>query len=362
MNSVMVEANPDQSAFEVSEDLIDEDWDAFLQTTPLGQFQQSSMWARAKSVEGWKPLRVKLRKDGMVLGGFQLLYKRSRIGRIGYVSKGPVVAGGDGDLSRRCVMEVKRQAARLRLIGVIVQFPDLAEGSEESLPELGFVPERLRSVITASLWFDLGCLGEELLRQIPTAETRRRIRQAQRKGVTLRVGGPDDLPLFFSLMVETCRRQGVRPNPSSLDALAALYTPFNKAGLGQILIASVDQTPLAALLCLACGDRMTIWKKGWNSLRSDCNPNHFLYYACLERGTNGRARFCDFASLAPGIASNLIRGIPLDPDQLKSRDAFHLSFGGRPVQLPGAWAWFQNPVVRWSYGVVATGRSWLKDR
>ena len=36
----------------------DASWDEFLMKTPMGQFQQSSMWAQVKEVDGWESLRV----------------------------------------------------------------------------------------------------------------------------------------------------------------------------------------------------------------------------------------------------------------------------------------------------------------
>jgi hypothetical protein len=40
-----------QAAAWMSEEAKDESWDQFLQQNPTGQFQQSSMWARAKASE-----------------------------------------------------------------------------------------------------------------------------------------------------------------------------------------------------------------------------------------------------------------------------------------------------------------------
>jgi hypothetical protein len=43
-----------------SVDTEDSGWDAFLESIAQGHFQQTSMWARAKSIEGWRPIRVQL--------------------------------------------------------------------------------------------------------------------------------------------------------------------------------------------------------------------------------------------------------------------------------------------------------------
>ena len=74
-----------------SAELEDSNWDDFLEATPLGHFQQSSLWARAKDIDGWRPLRTILTLDGQIAGGFQILTRHTRFGLIGYVSKGPVL-------------------------------------------------------------------------------------------------------------------------------------------------------------------------------------------------------------------------------------------------------------------------------
>jgi lipid II:glycine glycyltransferase (peptidoglycan interpeptide bridge formation enzyme) len=74
----------------ISSEQEDRQWDMFLQENPSGQFQQSTFWAKTKSVNGWRPIRVVLTRGERIAGGFQLLLRPSRWGEIGYVSKGPV--------------------------------------------------------------------------------------------------------------------------------------------------------------------------------------------------------------------------------------------------------------------------------
>ena len=66
-------------------------WDEFLGSSPRGQFQQSTGWAQVKAREGWSAVREYLDPTAPRSGGFQLLWKKSRLGRVGYVSKGPVL-------------------------------------------------------------------------------------------------------------------------------------------------------------------------------------------------------------------------------------------------------------------------------
>src|ERR1019366_682020 len=121
-------------------------WDTFLQETPLGQFQQSTIWAQAKDTEGWKPLRVVLTVDGEIVGGFQILWRGSWRGRSGYVSKGPVVLPDYPGLAEYATELLLKLARRERLRALVVQPPDLCKQLSARLAGNGFELDMLAKV------------------------------------------------------------------------------------------------------------------------------------------------------------------------------------------------------------------------
>src|ERR1017187_673989 len=100
-------------------------WDKFLQETPLGQFQQSAIWARAKAIEGWGMVRVVVTLDEEIVGGFQILWRPTWRGRMAYVSKGPVVLPGYPGLPEYAIELLRKLAAKERFRALVVQPPDL---------------------------------------------------------------------------------------------------------------------------------------------------------------------------------------------------------------------------------------------
>src|SRR5689334_15891929 len=81
----------------IGQTLTDPEWDRFVEATPGGTYQQTSMWAQVKSMAGWRPVRIGLPADDAILAGCQVLVRRvSRLGTIGYVPHGPLVADGGG--------------------------------------------------------------------------------------------------------------------------------------------------------------------------------------------------------------------------------------------------------------------------
>ena len=129
----------------ISEEAEDEGWDRFLERNPAGQFHQSSIWARAKASEGWSSVRVVIGGEGGVMGGFQLLWRSSRFGRIGYVSKGPVLESLESRADAQLLEGyaaglLKEVARRKKLRAVIVQPPDFCEAMSGSLRDAGWLP------------------------------------------------------------------------------------------------------------------------------------------------------------------------------------------------------------------------------
>jgi hypothetical protein len=213
----------------------------------------------------------------------------------------------------------------------------------------GFLPNRLQDLIKATLLVNLRQDQAHILRGMD-AETRRKIRYSERHGVKVREGSVSDLPYFFELMLATCRRQGnVKPNPASLRALEVLWHNFHPTGNLRLTLAEVAERPVASLLCISFGDRVTLWKKGWNSEYGNLYPNDYLYHESLEWSWRQRYGVYDFGGLSLDMANALRNNNPLSEHQKSARDLFNLRFGGYPVLLPEARVWIPNALMRRGY-------------
>ena len=323
-------------------------WDAFLESHPSGQFQQSTAWASAKKADGWNSLRYRIEDRGVVCGGFQMLWRTSRLGRIAYISKGPVLGTPDPEIQCLMIETLRRAANQHRLRGLIIHGPDRDAMDDDCLRQLSVLPERFQGVIDATLWFDLTGSEADLWSRMP-AYNRTFVRQSERRGVVVREGGEKDLPLFFELMQRTCVRQQETPNPASLIALQTLWRSFARESKIRLTFAESNGQPVAALIVLKFGDRLTLWKKGWTSQNQKLRPNHLLYFEAMCWGQSQGLAFCDFYSVRRDIAESLLRGEKLDADQNRSRDRFHLGFGGTPQLLPRPCVYFPSSLLRLAY-------------
>jgi hypothetical protein len=69
------------------------EWDRLVDAVPGSDVAQLSAWARLRSDAGFRPLYLLTRLDGQLVGGALVLERRLPfVGRVGYVSGGPLVS------------------------------------------------------------------------------------------------------------------------------------------------------------------------------------------------------------------------------------------------------------------------------
>jgi len=333
--------------FEIRRDDGSEDpgWDQFLMQSSCGHFQQSALWSRVKANEGWRVQRATWRKNSQVAAGFQLLWRPSKLGNVGYVSKGPVCSAHDPDVSTHVISAMMEAARDLRLAALLVQPPDNDAGLSVLLERHSFVPDWMNRIVDATWMIDL-TEGKARVQEHMRRTTRKTIRQSIRRGVQIRDGGEEDLSTFFGLMLETCKRQQTKPNPATETQLRVIWTTFCEKRCARLTLAVRDGACIAGLLSICFGDRITLWKKGTLPQHLSAHPMSLLYSETLDWAGASGFRIADFAAMKRGTAIQLLRGATLSDSERESRDWFNLGFGGYPVLLPPAFIWIRNPLLR----------------
>jgi lipid II:glycine glycyltransferase (peptidoglycan interpeptide bridge formation enzyme) len=335
-------------------ELSDNAWDEFVKGSALGQFQQSSAWARLKQGTGWRPHRRLMLLRDEPIGGVQFLLRRTPAGTIGYASKGPVLANGCEAHASSLVQALKVVLSQARVRAALVQPPDRDHAMSDALRAGDFIEFPSPEVIGANLYFDLTGGMPAIDAQI-RRRTAQSIRQAQRRGVSARLGDDKDLPYFFGLMEQSCLRQNnCRPNPSTERGLQELWRAFRPNI--HLHLAEYQGKVIAGCLNLAFGSSVTHWRKGSLAEFHKFHPNELLVYESIRWAQTNGFRFFDPAGIKRTVAETLLSGQEL-PEQLRStRDFFLLGFGGRPIILPEPKIWIANPVFRALWRVPAVGR------
>jgi len=322
-------------------------WDDFLRATPCGQFQQSSLWAEYKAGDGWSHHRVVLTSDADIVGGFQILWKSTRFGRFGYVSKGPVAYPETADRVRLLELLLVQATQSIGLIALIAQQPDETGYEMGGWGKSLFLRSNPMRVIESTYLVDLG-EGMGRVRSRMHRKVRQYVRKAHQNGVVVRSGTASDIPIFFDLMMATCRRQRTNPNPATVEAVRRLWTIFSRSQSIEMAFAECDGAAVAGRLSLVFGDRVTLWKKGWNGRCAQWHPNELMLDDSLEWAQKRGLRVADFCAINPRVAKSILGG-RVDQAETCSHAAFICRFGGHPKLLPRAQVLLPQSTLRWSY-------------
>ncbi|MGK0238039.1 MAG: hypothetical protein ACI92G_001503 [Candidatus Pelagisphaera sp.] len=334
----------------ISESLENPQWDDFLESRSDGHFQQSSAWAQHKASQGWACIRMVLEEENKIVGGFQMLWKRTRRGKVGYVSKGPVIPSRSADSIRAMLDSIKKVVSDYRILATIIQSPD------DSSSELIQIMERANltscsnvGVIDTTILMDVTLSSDKILASLRSSARSMR-NKAIRNGLTVRDGDIHDLPVFFDLMLRTCERQNTNPRPRSLDDLRAIWNALNSHSRhASLRLVEHKGKVLCGALLINFGKRTTIYKVGWNGMHGEANPNPLLFTEILLSASRERAEIVDFAAFDRDLANSMLNGIPISQELRKRRDFYKSAYGGHPQLLPAARIWVRNPSLRFCF-------------
>lgn len=326
----------------------DDEWDQFVASCPNAFHEQTSLWSQVKAFYGWKPLRVTFANQNGIVAGAQILMRTFR-GRyqVAYVSRGPVLRAGNAHLGARVVEEICR-AARKRDVTYLAIAPSYdGHALEPVLRARGFrrKPDGLPPghVMPATLLMDLSEDLDTLYGRL-RRQARQSIRRAQRTGVSVRDGGVQDVETFRCLMWALCKRRGVSPTPPERDFFENLWNLFAPRGWIRILLAEVDEQPVAGLLLFAFGDTVRAWKAGWTGEFRDRKPNYLLQWEAICWAKRRGFRYFEDMGIERDLAEHLLSGASVDWATVTGASNFKLGFGGTPLVLPDTWYRFLDPL------------------
>jgi peptidoglycan pentaglycine glycine transferase (the first glycine) len=343
-------------------------WDGLIANLPGAHLLQTAEWAALKQQYGWQAHPYLWLTDGRMLeapselpAGAQVqaaaLALQRRIAPRGmplpwsmiYVPKGPLLAWPDVPLRRRVLADLQSLSRRRGAILVKID-PDLQLGSgvpgspEEQSDPLG---ETIMGELQTTGWLysaeqvqfrntvliDLQQSEDELLAAMKQ-KTRYNIRLAERKGITVRTGGLDDLDAMYRMYAETSLRDGfvIRERGYYLT----LWQRFIGAGLADPLVADFEGEPVAGMLLFHFAGRAYFLHGMSRSEHREKMPGYLLQWAAMRRARELKCHTYDLW----GAPETFTEG-----DPLWSVFRFKEGFNGRVVRTLGAYDYPVNPTA-----------------
>ena len=236
-------------------------WNQLIAQLPNPHLLQTSEWAQAKQPFGWTAhYRTWEDSSGKLEAAAQILQRSVRIPILSrelcmlYVPKGPLLKDwNDAGLRRRVLSGLRDEASALGAFFIKID-PDLnlgtgvpGEDGQENPRAQEFIGEMKAAgwrfsneqvQMPNTMVIDLRKSQEELLAEMKQ-KTRYNLRLAERKGVVLRRGVPQDFPTLYQMYAETSVRDGFVIR--SEEYYRAVWDSFYQAGLLIPLVAEVGR-------------------------------------------------------------------------------------------------------------------------
>ena len=317
----------------------DAEWDSFVAAHPRGSLLQTTSWARLKSRFGWSTQRVWMRRDGRLVGGAQVLFRSVALGivKLGYVPHGPLVDWHDAEQVDVLFNHID-QAAYERGAGIVKIEPriwqeEMGAGEWEALYRRhGCVPSPDTIQPPRTVVIDLRPSEDEILARMKQ-KTRYNIRLAEKKGVTVREGGAEDLLAFNRLMRVTGERDKFGVHDSNYYRAAyELFAPHSAA----LWLAEFEGRPLAGVMVFASGNSAAYLYGASSNEERQRMPAYAVQWAAMRWA---KARGCttyDMWGVPDATEEELEANFADRQDGLWPVYRFKRGFGGEVKRTVGA--------------------------
>lgn len=331
-------------------------WDRLVAATELSDVTQLSAWARLRGSAGYAPTYLLAWQDDHLVGGAQILSRRiPLIGRVGYLSYGPLMASHVSRVELREALCTALADCAARMTALFVQPPLGAEDVSAELLRRGFRLSEAEIAPVASLRLDLG-VGEDRLRAGLNKRLRGWTKQWAARGVTVRAGDERDVTSFARLMAESAAYQGYEP--LSAAYLLGYFRELAPGGFVKLFVGEVAGNPIAARMYTVCGDAMKPRLAGMFRSSDGARlsvPAAVEWHAIRWAEAQG-VRWFDSGGIRRSSADLLMSGRSVGPSDIGGPDWFKASFGGCAYTYPSAVEHVSSPIVRKGYDLVRQSR------
>ena len=328
-----------------------ERWNEALRDMPYTHVLQTWDWGAFKQATGgWQPQRLAFQRQGRLVALAQLMTRRLGPLSVKVVSKGPALDYSDARLVEAVLSQLERRARRLGTIWLkidpdVIAATGLPGGDDDVAHECG---ARFTGLLEARGWrfsasqvqfrntltIDLQRSEDEILMAF-SGNTRRKVRAAAKKGVTIREATLDDLPLLYQLYQVTSQRDGFLIRPFAYYQRA--WQDFMRVGLAQALIAEYAGNAIAHVILFRFGGKCWYFYGASANEERARMPNYALQWAAIRWAMAQGCRVYDMWG-APELFH--------ESDPLWGVYQFKRGFRGTVLRHVGAWDYAPQP---WLY-------------
>jgi len=267
-----------------------ESWNAFVEASPHGHVFQTWEWGELQADLQAPPTRIAAARGGRIVGALQMLmFETGPDRRFAFVPRGPAADPADVDVVDALVGAAIELAAAAGafLLRFEPQWPRTPETvARLERHGLGVAKQRIMPLRTALV--DISRTADDVFAGFHS-NTRNRIRLAQKQGVEVRVGRPEEMETFLALFDETTTRHGMRK--ADTDAMRLSAKHFGHRDAMRLYLARHQGVDISGIVVfIGSGWATYLWgaSSAADAARK-ANPNQLLHWTAMQWG---QARGC----------------------------------------------------------------------
>jgi peptidoglycan pentaglycine glycine transferase (the first glycine) len=311
-------------------------WERFVATHPRGNLLQTTEWGLLKAEFGWDWELVTIGEEAPTCGAM-ILYRHLPLhaGTIAYIPRGPVVDWTDEVLVSRLFNAV-HQALRRRRAWACWMEPGVRQEEDlgTTFADLGYRGSARTIQPRRTICVNITLSEDEILMAMKS-KTRYNIRLAERKGVVVRKGTVEDLPLFHALMEETGDRDEFGIHTEAYYHCAfELFAAHDRVAL---LIAEYRGEPLAGLMVFAVGTTAAYISGASSSRHRNLMAPYAVQWAAIQWARSKGCIYYDLWGVPDADEAQLEEEFADRSDGLWGVYRFKRGFGGDLVRYAGLW-------------------------
>jgi peptidoglycan pentaglycine glycine transferase (the first glycine) len=337
-----------------------DEWNALLIAFPRNHILQTWEWGEFKrTTTGWQPERFALYQEQDLIGLVAIGTRRVGPFTVMYAPKGPLVANAEGAhwpmvLGWLETLARSRRALWLKIDPEIVLAhgpvasadaataaalveTDEGQAAITGLQRAGWRPSQEQVQFRSTMQIDLRPDEDALLMAL-SGNARRKVRTAEKRGVTVRPAGPSDLQTMYDLYAVTGARDQFLIRP--FDYYRAAWERFMADGLAHALIAEVEGEPVAHVILYHFGDTCWYFYGASGDAHRDRMPNYLLQWEAMRWARQMGHTTYDLWG-APDVLQ--------ESDPLWGVYQFKRGFRGQLVRHIGAWDYAPNALLYRAY-------------
>lgn len=332
-----------------------QEWNEIISQLPDPHFLQTWEWSQVKETNGWQGLPFIWKDPQNKIVAAATILKKQILRRafaaqlcILYSPKGPLLDWGNESLRARVLNDLQSFAKKQGAIFLKLD-PDIVLGrgvpqSENDVPDN--TGQAVKSELTRRGWrysseqiqfqntvlMDLTLSEEDMLAKMKP-KTRYNVRLAEKKGVNVRIGTSDDLPMLYKMYAETSVRDGfvIRDEAYYMTVWKLFMQSSEPTTIP--LIADVDGEAVAGLFLFMFAER-TYYVYGMSrNIHREKMPTYLLQWEAMKYAKSHGCKVYDLWG-APDVFD--------ESDSMWGVYRFKEGLGGEVIRTVGAYDFAPN--------------------